>query len=97
MRNKIDWGTIKGSGSNRMCMGGIGGMLYFTLPLVSYWTLIGLLGLLVESDQTARTLLRLKQLVQKKEEKNNLEPKLSLSSDFIKLLMPWRNLNKNTD
>jgi hypothetical protein len=53
--------------------------LYFTLPLVSYRTPIGLLGLLsdsdqtpirllgllVESDWTARTLLRLKQLVQK--------------------------------
>jgi hypothetical protein len=26
MRNKIDCGTIKGSGSYRMCMGGIGGM-----------------------------------------------------------------------
>jgi hypothetical protein len=68
-------------------------VLYFTLPLVSYQTLIRLLGLLVESHWTAWTLLRLNQLIQKKKE-INLEPELSLSLDF-KLLMPWRNLIKN--
>jgi hypothetical protein len=66
-------------------------VLYFTLPLVSYQTPIRLLGLLVESDQTARTLLRLKHLVQKK------MSKISPSLDFVKLLMSWRNLNKHTD
>jgi hypothetical protein len=62
--------------------------LYFTLPLVSYRTLIGLLGLRSDSSDSPKT----EEISTKKERKNNSESELSPSSDFLKLLMPWRNL-----
>jgi hypothetical protein len=54
--------------------------LYFTLPLVSYRTPRTPIRLLVESDRTARTLLRLKQLVQKSK-KNQLGVQARTSSN----------------